>query len=159
TIGAVTPATPSRRATVAWSMVREPSSGCNCLGCPRRESGHSRDPRPPDISTGTTGSGILGRLPIGPESGRYRRCSHERESMYQFLLFLHIAAAAAWIGAALRRLAEAPMVRTGAPVARALWHRSEVAMGTRYFAPAAVVVLVSGIFMVLDNEAVGFGTP
>lgn len=79
--------------------------------------------------------------------------------MYQFLLFLHIAAAAAWIGAALRRLAEAPMVRTGAPVARALWHRSEVAMGTRYFAPAAVVVLVSGIFMVLDNEAVGFGTP
>jgi hypothetical protein len=79
--------------------------------------------------------------------------------MYQFWLFLHIAAAAAWIGAAVRQLAEAPVVRTGEPVARALWHRSQVAMGTRLFAPAAVIVLLSGILMVVDNDAVGFGTP
>lgn len=79
--------------------------------------------------------------------------------MYQFWLFLHIAAAAAWIGAGIRQLVEAPVVRTGEPVARALWYRSQVAMGTRLFAPAAVIVLVSGILLVLDNEAVGFGTP
>ena len=79
--------------------------------------------------------------------------------MYTFWLFLHIAAAAAWIGASIRQLAEAPVVRGGEPMARALWHRSQVAMGTRLFAPAAVIVLLSGILMVVDNEAVGFGTP
>ncbi|MEX2278685.1 MAG: DUF2269 family protein [Acidimicrobiia bacterium] len=79
--------------------------------------------------------------------------------MYQFLLFLHIAAAAAWIGATVRQFAEAPVARAGQPVARALWHRNQVAMGTRLFAPAAVVVLVSGIWMVVSNDAVGFGTP
>lgn len=79
--------------------------------------------------------------------------------MSQFLLFLHIAAAAAWIGAAIRQLAEAPVVRSGQPAARAMWHRNQVAMGTRLFAPAAVVVLVSGIFLVLDRDGVGFGTP
>lgn len=79
--------------------------------------------------------------------------------MYEFWLFLHIAAAAAWIGAAVRQLAEAPVVRAGEPVARALWHRSQVAMGTRLFAPAAVIVLLSGILMVVDRPDVGFGTP
>ncbi len=79
--------------------------------------------------------------------------------MYEFWLFLHIAAAAAWIGAAVRQLAEAPVVRGGQPAARALWYRSQVAMGTRLFAPAAVIVLLSGILLVVDNEAVGFGTP
>lgn len=79
--------------------------------------------------------------------------------MYQFLLFLHIAAAATWIGAAVRQLAEAPVVRSGQPAARAMWHRSQVAMGTRLFAPAAVIVLISGIWMVLDNSSIGFGTP
>lgn len=79
--------------------------------------------------------------------------------MYQFLLFLHIAAAAIWIGATVRQFAEAPLVRTGQPVVRALWYRNQVAMGTRLFAPAAVVVLISGIWMVVSNDAVGFGTP
>lgn len=79
--------------------------------------------------------------------------------MYQFLLFLHIAAAAAWIGAAIRQMAETPVVQSGQPVARAMWHRNQVAMGTRLFAPAAVIVLVSGILMVIDNSSVGFGTP
>lgn len=84
--------------------------------------------------------------------------AYEGVDVYEFLLFLHIAAAAAWIGATLRQLAEAPVVRGGQPAARAMWHRSQVAMGTRLFAPAAVVVLLSGIFMVLDNDAIGFGT-
>jgi hypothetical protein len=79
--------------------------------------------------------------------------------VYQFLLFLHIAGAAAWIGAAIRQLAEAPAMQGAGSAARAVWHRNQVAMGTRLFAPAAVVVLISGIFLVLDNDAVGFGTP
>jgi hypothetical protein len=79
--------------------------------------------------------------------------------LYQFWLFLHIAAAAAWIGAALRQVVETPVAEKGVPAARALWYRNNVAMGTRLFAPAAVIVLLSGILMVIDNDAVGFGTP
>jgi len=79
--------------------------------------------------------------------------------VYQFLLFLHIAAAAGWIGAAVRHLAEAPVVRSGEPVARALWYRSQVAMGTRLFAPAATIVLATGIWMVVSNESIGFEAP
>jgi hypothetical protein len=79
--------------------------------------------------------------------------------VYQFLIFLHIAAAAIWIGAAVRQVVESPVVEGGQPVARAMWHRTQVALGTRLFAPAAIVVLASGIWMVLINENVGFGTP
>ena len=32
-------------------------------------------------------------------------------------------------------------------------------MGTRLFAPAAVIVLVSGIWMVVLSDSIGFGTP
>ena len=79
--------------------------------------------------------------------------------MYTFLLFLHIAAAAAWIGAGIRQLIEAPVMASADPSARARWLRNQVAAGTRLFAPAAVIVLVSGILLMLDNDAVGFGTP
>ena len=79
--------------------------------------------------------------------------------MYTFLLFLHILAAAAWIGAGIRQLVEAPIMKTAEPSARARWLRNQVALGTRLFAPAAVVVLVSGILLVVDNASVGFGTP
>jgi hypothetical protein len=82
-----------------------------------------------------------------------------RFNLYQFLLFLHIAAAAVWIGAAVRQLAEAPVVSGGQPAARALWYRTQSAMGTRLFAPAAVIVLVSGIWMVILSDWIGFGTP
>ncbi len=82
-----------------------------------------------------------------------------RLDLYQFLLFLHIAAAAAWIGGAVRQLVEAPIIGGAQPVARALWHRTQVAMGTRLFAPAAVIVLASGVWMVMLSDAIGFGTP
>ena len=79
--------------------------------------------------------------------------------MYLFLLFLHIAAAAAWIGGSLRTVVEGPMARVSQPAARAAWYRNQVALGTRFFAPAAVVVLVTGILLVLNNDAIGFGAP
>jgi hypothetical protein len=78
--------------------------------------------------------------------------------LYQFLLFVHVLAAATWIGAAIRHLVEAPMVAGGEPGTRAVWNRVNARLGTKLFAPAAVLVLVSGIWMVTINDAVGFGT-
>ncbi len=83
---------------------------------------------------------------------------NERGSVYQFLLFVHIAAAAVWIGAAVRQVVESPVVEGASPAARATWHRTQVALGTRLYAPAAIVVLATGIWMVIVNDNVGFGT-
>lgn len=79
--------------------------------------------------------------------------------MYTFLLFLHIAAAAAWIGAGLKETIEKPLIHHGDPAQRAWWLRSQLKLATRLYIPAAVTVLVTGVIMVIDNDAVGFGTP
>lgn len=76
--------------------------------------------------------------------------------MYTFLLFLHILAAAAWIGAGLKETIEKPLIHE--PAQRAVWLRNQMKLATRLYIPAAVTVLVTGILMVMDNEAVGFGT-
>ena len=76
--------------------------------------------------------------------------------MYQFLLFLHVLAAATWVGAAVREVVQSPMMKAN-PAARVLWHRGVVALGTRLYAPAAVVVLVTGIWMVSISATIGFG--
>lgn len=78
--------------------------------------------------------------------------------MYKFLLFLHVLAAAAWIGAALKEAIEKPLIHHGEPAVRAFWLRSQMKLATRLYIPAAVIVLVTGIVMVVDNEAIGFGT-
>ncbi|HSJ28554.1 MAG TPA: hypothetical protein VLB67_10110 [Acidimicrobiia bacterium] len=78
--------------------------------------------------------------------------------MYQLYLFLHIAAAAAWIGAALIEVLQKPAIGSGSPETRAHVLRVQASMGPRFYAPAAVVVLASGILLVLNNDAVGFGT-
>ena len=78
--------------------------------------------------------------------------------MYTFLLFLHILGAAAWIGAALKETLEKPLVHARSAAERAAWFRDQNKLATRLYIPAAVLVLVTGILMVIDNEAVGFGT-
>lgn len=79
--------------------------------------------------------------------------------MYTFLLFLHVVGAAAWIGAALKETLEKPLLRGGEPTHHAAWLRSQNKLANRLYIPAAVIVLITGILMVVDNEAVGFGTP
>ncbi|MFP5332741.1 MAG: hypothetical protein ACLGHX_10335 [Acidimicrobiia bacterium] len=79
--------------------------------------------------------------------------------MYTFLLFLHVVGAAAWIGAALKEALEKPLAHVGEPSQRAAWLRAQNALASRLYIPAAVVVAVTGILMVVDNEAIGFGTP
>ena len=67
------------------------------------------------------------------------------------LLFIHIAAVAIWVGAGVTQLVVSPaMHRAGGPAA-AEWMRQVVRLGRVLFSPAAVIVLVTGILMVLDS--------
>jgi uncharacterized membrane protein len=79
-------------------------------------------------------------------------------SWYEFLLFFHIAMAVIWVGGA-------AMVQFFA--LRTLWVRDPVRLadfagdveyiGNRVFIPASLLALVSGIWMVLDSDFLGFG--
>jgi hypothetical protein len=54
TIGRANRAGSATRASVCWKVERSPISGMNCFGMLSRETGHSRVPAPPHISTGIT---------------------------------------------------------------------------------------------------------
>ncbi|HEU5211245.1 MAG TPA: DUF2269 family protein [Gaiellaceae bacterium] len=77
---------------------------------------------------------------------------------FQFLLFVHIAFVAIWLGGAamlqflsLRALGSDDPVRTANFAADAEW------VGLRVFIPASLLVLIAGILMVLDSDFYGFG--
>jgi uncharacterized membrane protein len=67
------------------------------------------------------------------------------------LLFIHIAAVAIWVGAGVTQLVVSPaMHQIGGPAA-AEWMRQVVRLGRVVFTPAAIIVLVTGVAMVLDS--------
>ena len=77
---------------------------------------------------------------------------------FQFLLFVHIACVAIWLGGAamiqffsLRALASDDPVRTATFASDVEW------VGKRVFVPASLLVLVAGILIVLDSDFYGFG--
>jgi uncharacterized membrane protein len=77
---------------------------------------------------------------------------------FQFLLFVHIAFVAIWLGGAamlqflsLRALGSDDPLRTANFAADAEW------VGLRVFMPASLLVLIAGILMVLDSDFYGFG--
>jgi len=74
------------------------------------------------------------------------------------LLVLHIAAAGAWLGANLVQAVAPSMSAKIGPAAAAGWFRVAAGLSTRLYMPAAIVLLATGIWMVLINEAYGFGT-
>lgn len=77
--------------------------------------------------------------------------------MQTVLLFIHILAAAAWFGTNVvqavlnRRMADEP------DAVAAKWLRATVLFGTRIYTPAAVLLLITGVWMVIINPAYGFG--
>jgi len=77
---------------------------------------------------------------------------------FQFLLFVHIAFVAIWLGGSamlqflsLRALGSDDPMRTATFAADAEW------VGLRVFMPASLLVLIAGILMVLDSDFYGFG--
>ena len=64
TIGRANSAGSATRASVCWKVERSPISGTNCFGMLSRETGHSRVPAPPHISTGIREGSCAARLAL-----------------------------------------------------------------------------------------------
>jgi uncharacterized membrane protein len=79
-------------------------------------------------------------------------------SLYEWLMFLHVLAAMVWVGGLVALLAFGRRtLREGDPGAVARFVGSLRVIGPALLAPAAGLVLVLGIWMVLDSDAWDFG--
>lgn len=76
--------------------------------------------------------------------------------MDSVLLTLHIIGAAAWLGGNLTQFVVNRRFEDGAPAAAYL--RATVAMGRVLYTPAAVLLLITGVWMVIRSPAFGFGS-
>lgn len=71
--------------------------------------------------------------------------------MREVLLFIHILAAATWLGANVTQIVVNPVMAKTGGAAAAAWMRQTLRMGNIVYAPAAVVALLTGIFLVIDG--------
>jgi len=74
------------------------------------------------------------------------------------LLILHIAGAGTWLGANVVQAMVPPMAARKSAEVLAGWYRITSGMASRLYVPAAILILITGVLMVLDNEAYGFGS-
>jgi hypothetical protein len=74
------------------------------------------------------------------------------------LLILHIAGAGAWLGANIVQAMAPSLAAKQGPAAQAGWYRIAARLSSRLYMPAAILILVTGIWMVLLSDAYGFGT-
>jgi uncharacterized membrane protein len=72
------------------------------------------------------------------------------------LLVLHILAVGTWIGGNVTQFVVTPKLRDRGGAAAAAWMRSVVRMGTRLYTPAAILVLLTGVGLVLDSDLYDF---
>jgi uncharacterized membrane protein len=72
---------------------------------------------------------------------------------YEFLLFVHVACAAIWIGGGFVLQLYGMVVRRGGDVAEiAQFSGRAGSLGERLFSPAAIVLLLAGIGMMIDGN-------
>ncbi len=74
------------------------------------------------------------------------------------LLVLHIAGAGTWFGSNVVQAVVPPMAARGGTSTLASWYRITSGM-LRIYIQAAILVLVTGVFLVLENDSYGFGSP
>lgn len=74
------------------------------------------------------------------------------------LLILHIAGAGTWLGANVVQAVVPPVAARKSSEVLAGWYRITSAMATRVYIPAAILIALTGVLLVLDSEAYGFGT-
>lgn len=72
--------------------------------------------------------------------------------MRNILLFLHIVAACAWLGANLLQVAVASMGRSEPTGFQAAWHRISAKAGKSYYMPVGILILASGILLVVTSN-------
>jgi uncharacterized membrane protein len=79
-------------------------------------------------------------------------------SWYEFLLFVHIAFAVIWVGGgAMIQFLALRAIKATDPLRLAEFAGDVEYVANRVFVPASLLALVSGIWMVLDSDFIGFG--
>jgi uncharacterized membrane protein len=76
----------------------------------------------------------------------------------QFVLWIHILAAASWFGGGVATQIGSQVFASEPAASRAGWYRLVLRLGQILSTPAAVVVLITGVLLVTGNEAYGFGS-
>jgi uncharacterized membrane protein len=71
--------------------------------------------------------------------------------------WLHVVAAAAWLGGNLIMLMVPGLMAQGGPPAMLATGRTALALGRVFFTPAAIITLLTGIWLVIDIDGYGFG--
>jgi uncharacterized membrane protein len=74
------------------------------------------------------------------------------------LLVLHIAGAGTWLGANVVQAIVPPAAARLGEAALAGWYRLSSVLDRRLYIPAASLILVTGVLLVLENEAYDFGS-
>jgi hypothetical protein len=72
--------------------------------------------------------------------------------MQTFLLFVHVLGAATWFGSSFAATVMSARYRTVDGPAASTFHRAIADLGMRAQTPAAVVLLITGIFLVLGSN-------
>ncbi len=84
------------------------------------------------------------------------RTSRERDLVGALLLFVHILAAGAWLGANFTQSTVTPAMRRTGGAPAAAWMRQTSRISTLVNMPAAITLLITGFWMVIRESAYDF---
>lgn len=79
-------------------------------------------------------------------------------SYREILLALHIVGAGTWLGANVVQAVVPSMASHRSREVLAGWYRITSRLASRVYVPAALLILVTGVLMVIEIDAYGFGT-
>lgn len=72
------------------------------------------------------------------------------------LLIIHIAAAGAWLGGNLVQAVVPPLAARHGVAVAAGWYRVTAALSARFYMPAAILIVLTGVIMVALKDDYGF---
>lgn len=76
----------------------------------------------------------------------------------EILLVLHIAGAGTWFGANIVQAVVPPAAARAGATTLAGWYRITSVLSRRLYIPAAILILMTGVALVIDSDAYGFGS-
>lgn len=76
----------------------------------------------------------------------------------EILLVLHIVGAGTWLGANVVQAVVPPMAARAGEATLAGWYRITSVLARRLYVPAAILILITGVALVLENDAYSFGS-
>lgn len=76
----------------------------------------------------------------------------------EILLVLHIAGAGTWLGANIVQAVVPPTAARIGATTLSGWYRVSSVLARRLYMPAAILILITGILLVVESDAYGFGS-